>query len=106
MDGKDSAWKQQYTDIRQGYPLSPYLFILVMTDILHDRHEAEQTHTESLRITGIDFDEVVYADDIIRIAQTAATNRLLAAIESEGSKYGIWIIKADVDILHSDNPAE
>ena len=41
---------------------------------------------------GIDFDEILYADDTICISENErAMERLLAAIEEEGAKYGLQL---------------
>lgn len=87
MDGHKSKWKQQETGMRQSCPLSPYPFIILMSVIFHDIHQADTQAFQQQRVTGTEFDEVLYADDTVCIAQTErAMNRLLAATEMEGNK--------------------
>ena len=40
IDGVQSEWEEQSTGIRQGCPLSPYLFLVVMTVMFHDIKES------------------------------------------------------------------
>ena len=90
LEGRNSNMMPQKTGTRQGCPLSPYLFIIVMTVMYHDVHANHRLLTERQRIVGTHTDEVLYADDTICFAQTTtAINRMLSAIEQEGSKYGM-----------------
>ena len=67
-NGKESAWHKQQSGIRQGCPLSPYLFLIVMTTMFHDVRQETDKYLENQRVPGADFDEVTYADDTICIS--------------------------------------
>ena len=100
MDNKQSDWKRQETGIRQGCPLSPYLFIILMSVMFWDIHHEGVKGLERNRVVGTEFDEVVYADDTICISESeVAMNGLLAAIEAEGSKYGMRLNKSKCEYL-------
>ena len=64
MGHQASGWKKQNTGIRQGCTLSPYLFLIVMTAIMHDIREDQQLDEELYehRPPNHDFDEVLYAE--------------------------------------------
>ena len=68
IEGEQSEWTTQTTGIRQGCPLSPYLFLVVMTVLFQDIHEQIGAELIEHRIPGATFDEVLYADDTICIA--------------------------------------
>jgi hypothetical protein len=80
----------QQCGIRQGCPLSPCLFIIVMSvlfaDIRRDHHRA-LSHG---KLGHLSFMEVLYADDTLLVTKNTRTmNRLLHAVESESQYHGL-----------------
>ena len=92
INGKQSNAKKQKRGIRQGCPLSPYLFVLVMTALMHDVHwNAEQRKDYP---EGIDFGEVLYADDTILIGKSSKeVQKVLQKIKEVSKKYGLALNK-------------
>ena len=90
MNGQDSDWKCQGTGIRQGCPLSPYLFCLVMGALFTDIKAELNTPRQKQPIDGIHFSEILYADDtLIFGANTHCIIVLLHAIEKHSEYYGL-----------------
>ena len=101
LDGVTSTWYKQETGIRQGCPLSPYLFLIVMTVLFEDIHDNNSTQDILQRIPNCNVDEILYADDTICISSTARTmNKNLKNIEVEGSKYGMKLNKEKCELLN------
>ena len=61
----ESDYRKQRTGIRQGCPLSPYLFIIVMTVLISDIRQELFTFRQREPIDGIGFADVLYADDTL-----------------------------------------
>ena len=82
--------RKQITGIRQGCPLSPYLFVMVMSCIDHDIRSHCSGHVKNNRLPGLGFEMVYYADDTILIStDTGGLNKLLRLTEEVSSQYGL-----------------
>ena len=91
---------KQGSGIRQGCPLSPCLFIALMTVLFFDVHRKLQGQEEEQRVKGAEFDQVLFADDTICIAQDKQVMEdMLKAIEEEGAKYGMKLNKKKCELL-------
>ena len=97
-----SQWYSQDTGIRQGCPLSPYLFLIIMTVLFYDIKNNEELKTELAlhRIPGASFDEILYADDTI-LAGTDPTllNIFIKFIEKEGLTTCMKLNQAKTEVL-------
>ena len=81
-DGKQrSPTKCQQTGIRQGCPLSPYLFIILLfaiaKDIENNLTEEEEHILYQGRLCRATFNKLFYADDTLVMTTTAETAELI-----------------------------
>ena len=84
----------QRAGIRQGCPLSPYLFVMLMTVIMYDVEkgltEQESDIVENSKLHKQVSGKLFYADDTIIMAQKAeAVEIILHRIEDESHKYAL-----------------
>jgi len=94
MGGETSEKMSQETGIRQGCTLSPFLFTLVLSAIMHDvetRVRAEHPLATTPAMGVLDLE---YADDTALIARTAEiATALLRSTETEAGRYGLRLNK-------------
>ena len=89
-----SGVKKQSSGIRQGCPLSPYLFLLVMTCIDFDIQQNISGFVTNNRIPGVDFDMIYYADDTVLFSRSnRGINELLRLTEHISKGYGLGLNK-------------
>ena len=82
-----SSERRQHAGIAQGCPLSPYLFIIVQTVLLHDVYGTLELLPEPDFVITRD---ILYADDTLLVSHHCSNlQRMLAAIVEEGRKYGL-----------------
>ena len=94
MNSHTSNVLPQETGIRQGCPLSPFLFILVLDVIMTDAKFERINIIRTQRPVQINFDEVLFADDTALIsASTRGAHALLHAIETHAEYHGLRLNK-------------
>ena len=103
IEGESSDWMTQETGIGQGCPLSPYLFIVVVTAMFEHIQEEISQDLAKYRVPGASFDEVMYADDTMCISDDIKTmNKFIQKVEVTGEEYGLKINKSKCELLKTE----
>jgi hypothetical protein len=88
-DGCKSSCRRQQSGISQGCPLSPFLFVMLMSVITNDAIANLSTESQQQLVNG-SLDVVLYADDTLIIgASEARLQELLESVADVGGRYGM-----------------
>jgi len=94
-----SSERAQNSGISHGCPLSPFLFVMVMTVVLEDAVRELSADDQQLRLSGL-LSELLYADDTLILSVSAKPlERYLAAISTVGRRYGLVLHWGKLQLL-------
>ena len=88
-NGVTSSARAQQSGISQGCPLSPFLFVMVMSVIMREA-AAEMSSDHQQRLADGRLGELLYADDTLLLSVSSASlSSFMASISACGNKHGL-----------------
>ena len=97
-NGRYSGWHVQHNGISQGCPLSPFLFIMLMTVLMHDA-KATALETAGLSAEMVVHD-LVYADDTLLVdIDEHAIEGYMHQVGQAGREYGLSFNWKKIEML-------
>ena len=92
VNGGKTKWFRPTRGLRQGDPLSPYLFILcqdILSRMIEKEHRLGQVSGVKMNLNGPPFTHVMYADDLMLFAR--ASTREVKVLDECLEKYCLWL---------------
>jgi len=98
--GYQSESRPQKSGITQGCTLSPLLFIVVMSALMHDAVESLSESAKAAYLRG-DLADMAYADDTLLIGVSSGhLTEFLAAVATAGRRYGMELHYSKFQLLN------
>ena len=116
-NNRTSDWKRQHSGIRQGCPLSPYLFVIMMNVLFADVRHRNNDPMRRKSLQRMSFQELLYADDTPIVAKNTQNAReLIRYIEEESAYYNMRLNRENAcaspltritkSLLQTENPSK